>query len=402
MEKNKSKNRYSTGMLIGAAMLMATSAIGPGFLTQTAQFTGVYGASFSCIMILAILMALVVQLNVWKIIVVSGKSGEVVANGVIPGLGYVISALVFLGGIAFEIGNVGGAGLGLNAMFGIDVKTGALISAVVCLAIFLVKQFGKAMDKFSTVLGAVMIVLAAYAAIASHAPVGEALYRTVLPTNFSFLALTTILGGTVGGYITFSGAHRLLDGGMKGPDAVHDATRTATLGIGVTAVVRYLMFFAVLGVVVLGVKLDPANPAATPFQHVAGTVGLKLFGLVLWSAAATSVVGCAYTSFSFVKSYFKVVRDHYSSWIIAFIAFCTLWFVILGKPVAILIIAGALNGLILPITLGTILLACRNKKILGEEYHHPTWLIVLGVIVFGVALFAGIKSLSAIAALWKA
>src|SRR5659263_274708 len=180
MEKNKSKNRYSTGMLIGAAMLMATSAVGPGFLTQTAQFTGVYGASFSCIMILAILMALVVQLNVWKIIVASGKSGEAVANGVIPGLGYVISALVFLGGIAFEIGNVAGAGMGLNAMFGIDVKTGALISAVVCLAIFLVKQFGKAMDKFTTVLGAVMIVLAAYAAIASHAPVGEALYRLSL------------------------------------------------------------------------------------------------------------------------------------------------------------------------------------------------------------------------------
>src|SRR5659263_239238 len=135
MEKNKSKNRYSTGMLIGAAMLMATSAVGPGFLTQTAQFTGVYGASFSCIMILAILMALVVQLNVWKIIVASGKSGEAVANGVIPGLGYVISALVFLGGIAFEIGNVAGAGMGLNAMFGIDVKR-ALSSLPLCVLRF--------------------------------------------------------------------------------------------------------------------------------------------------------------------------------------------------------------------------------------------------------------------------
>ena len=104
-----------------------------------------------------------------------------------------------------------------------------------------------------------------------------------------------------------------------------------------------LLFFAVLGVVLLGIKLDPANPAATPFQHVAGTFGYKLFGLVLWSAAATSVVGCAYTSFSFVKSYFKTVQNHYATWIMAFIVFCTAWFIILGRPVTLLVLAIVTN-----------------------------------------------------------
>ena len=37
---DKKANR---GALIGAAFLMATSAIGPGFLTQTAMFTGSLG-----------------------------------------------------------------------------------------------------------------------------------------------------------------------------------------------------------------------------------------------------------------------------------------------------------------------------------------------------------------------
>lgn len=36
MEKNT--NKKSASALIGAAFLMATSAIGPGFLTQTGQF----------------------------------------------------------------------------------------------------------------------------------------------------------------------------------------------------------------------------------------------------------------------------------------------------------------------------------------------------------------------------
>ena len=43
--------------LIGAAFLMATSAIGPGFLTQTAVFTESLGASFA----FAILVSVIVQ-----------------------------------------------------------------------------------------------------------------------------------------------------------------------------------------------------------------------------------------------------------------------------------------------------------------------------------------------------
>ena len=43
----KKKSNANTTALIGAAFLMATSAIGPGFLTQTATFTGQYGSIFA-------------------------------------------------------------------------------------------------------------------------------------------------------------------------------------------------------------------------------------------------------------------------------------------------------------------------------------------------------------------
>ena len=51
----------------------------------------------------------------------------------------------------------------------------------------------------------------------------------------------------------------------------------------------------------------------------------------------------------------------------------------IGQPATLLVLAGSLNGLILPITLGSMLLASRRKDIVGE-YNHPTWLIVLGII----------------------
>lgn len=41
MQKEKEMdNKKNMSVLLGAAFLMATSAIGPGFLTQTATFTG--------------------------------------------------------------------------------------------------------------------------------------------------------------------------------------------------------------------------------------------------------------------------------------------------------------------------------------------------------------------------
>jgi Mn2+/Fe2+ NRAMP family transporter len=53
------------------------------------------------------------------------KTGQDIANMVLPGLGYLVSAFVVFGGLAFNIGNLGGAGLGLNVLFGITPITGA-------------------------------------------------------------------------------------------------------------------------------------------------------------------------------------------------------------------------------------------------------------------------------------
>ena len=67
----KKKSNANTTALIGAAFLMATSAIGPGFLTQTATFTGQYGSIFALAIICTILLDVTTQLNIWSIIGVS-------------------------------------------------------------------------------------------------------------------------------------------------------------------------------------------------------------------------------------------------------------------------------------------------------------------------------------------
>ena len=371
--------------LMGAAFLMATSAIGPGFLIQTAVFTGQLGASFGFAILASVVIDLVAQLAIWRTVVVAGRPAQDVANSVAPGLGTALALLVALGGLAFNIGNVAGAGLGLEALLGLDVRWGAALSAAFAILLFLSREAGRAMDRVAQALGAVMLALMGWVAFASRPPVGEALTRTVLPERIDPLAIVTIVGGTVGGYITFAGAHRLLDAGVRGEEGVATATRSAMLGIGVASAMRALLFLAALGVVVGGVSLaGAANPAAAAFEGAAGATGRKLFGLVMWSAAITSVVGSAYTSVSFVRTLRPGLEAARRPMLLAFVVLSTAVFLAVGKPVKVLVLAGALNGLILPLGLAAMLVASRRSALsLPRTLEVLAWLVTLAMGAMG-------------------
>lgn len=366
--------------LLGAAFLMATSAVGPGFLTQTATYTEKLLASFGFVILLSILLDIGAQLNVWRIIAVSEKKAQDIANLVLPGAGYFLALLIVMGGLAFNIGNVGGAGLGMNVLFGISPELGAVISGLFALAIFLFKEAGVIMDRFAQLMGFVMIALVLYVAFNANPPIGEAALRTIVPDKLDVVAIVTLVGGTVGGYITFAGAHRLLDAGIKGVDALPAVSKSSVSAILIASLMRVVLFLAVLGVVMQGVALDAKNPAATPFSYVAGQLGLMIFGVVIWAASITSVIGAAYTSVSFLTSFSSKIETYKNALIIAFIVISTAVLALVGKPAKVLVLVGTLNGLILPISLGLILLAAYNKKIVGE-YKHPVWMTVVGAIV---------------------
>ncbi|HCQ5684100.1 TPA: divalent metal cation transporter [Clostridioides difficile] len=398
---DRTKNKKDVGALIGAAFIMATSAIGPGFLTQTAQFTQDFGPNFSFVILITTILFIGAQVNVWRVIGVSGLRGQDIANKIIPGLGYLVAFLVALGGLAFNIGNVGGAALGMNVMFNMNMTLGTVLSGLIAIFVFMSKNSNSLVDKITKFLALGMIIIVGYVAISNHPPVGEAVSRMVKPENPKGLIfpIITLLGGSVGGYITFAGGHRLIDGGITGEENIKEITKSSLLGILVATMMRVLLFLAILAVVSKGLQLDPENPAASAFKFSAGAIGYKFFGLVLWSAAITSVIGAAYTSVSFLKTLNPFIDKYEKYFIIAFIAISTLIMAFIGKPATLLILAGALNGLILPITLGIMLIASKRKDIVGD-YKHPTWLLIFGLIVVLISAYTGITSLSSLGALF--
>lgn len=369
--------------LLGAAFLMATSAIGPGFLTQTAVFTQQLGASFGFAILASILLDIGAQLNVWRVLAVARMPAQQVADRVLPGLGLLLAALVATGGLAFNIGNVAGAALGLEALLGLPLTTGALLSAVFAVGLFVMREAGRAMDRFAQLMGFVMVAATAYIAVAAAPPLGEAALRTIAPTRLELLPIVTLVGGTVGGYITFAGGHRLLDAGVSGVERLGEVNRAAVTGILVTGAMRVLLFLAALGVVTAGVTLDAANPAAAIFASAGGALGRRAFGLVMWAAAVTSIVGATYTSISFVRTFSARIAAHERVVQVAFVAASTLVFVLVGRPVTLLVLVGALNGFLLPLSLGVMLVAARRRDIVGD-YRHPAWLTAAGALVAAV------------------
>ena len=281
---NETTQKRSLSVSLGAAFLMATSAIGPGFLTQTSQFTAKYLSSFAFVIVCVIIMDMIAQTNVWSIVGVSGLRGQEIANKVLPGLGYLLVVLVVLGGLAFNIGNVGGVSLGFNAMIGIPEKAGVIIGGVLAICIFLSKKANDIVGKVAQILGGIIIVVMLVVAFMAKPPVGDAVVHIFTPENPKELipVMVTLLGGSCGGYITFSGAHKLLDAGWGGkPEEVKHFRKSVLTGICVSSSVRILLFLCVLGVCTAGTVVvaenvaavtGAANPAAEAFRLAAGDV----------------------------------------------------------------------------------------------------------------------------------
>lgn len=285
---------------------------------------------------------------------------------------------------------------------GLDAKIGGIITALIAIAIFLFKQLGAALDKILVVLGIAMMALTLYVAVVSQPPVGEALRNAVLPDDIDWVVITTLVGGTVGGYITYAGAHRMLDSGKTGIEHVKSVTSSSITGILLTGIMRVVLFLAVLGVVVGGVVLDATgNPAAQAFEAAAGEIGLRLFGIVLWAAALSSVIGASYTSATFLVPNTPEKKRLQSIITIIFIVISCTAFVAVGTaPALLLVFAGAFNGLVLPLgfTLIVYIAAFRSSDLL-HGYRYPRWLIAVGAIAAIVAWWLAWQSFEKVFAL---
>ena len=367
--------------VLSVAFLMATTSVGPGFLTQTSVFTNIYKIDMAFPVLISSLITFGIVMNLWRIVGASGLRIQDIANKVAPGMGYVIGILLALGAVAFNFGNVSGAALGINVLTGIDTIWGSLFTGIVGSLLFIAHNALKHIDRMARYLGLLMIVMIAYVAMTSLPPLQATITAAVLPAaGYSSLLLPTltIVGGAVGGYYT--GAQRLVDMSSNDDLQMDTIKQAAWAGISIAVVIRVLLFLAIIGVISAGATLDASNPAADAFRLGAGSLGYHIFGLVLFVASITSVVGNSYMAISLIKTLFPVVARNEKNWCVGFILLTSLGTVMINMPVFLLMLAGLVNSIILPIVLGVVLLATRRIDIVGN-YKHPAWLTTIGCFI---------------------
>ena len=112
------------------------------------------------------------------------------------------------------------------------------------------------------------------------------------------------------------------------------------------------------------------------------------------------MIGAAYTSVSFLTSDKTSGRTR-NTLTVAFIAVSALVFLFVGKaPSTLLIVAGAVNGLILPIGFTVIIIVAWFRRDLLHGYRYPVWLASIGSVALILCYVLGWLSLKGIAALW--
>lgn len=392
------QERTPIGVLLGASFIMATSAVGPGFLTQTSHYTDLLKGSFGFVILIVCFLAMIVQLNTWRVVCASGLHGQEIAGKLCPALCYILSVVIGLGGLIFSIGNIGGGALGLNALAGIPPVAGGIITGAIAVSVFLLKNAMRAMDNISKIIGFSTIVIIFIIILIVDPPIGTAVKETFMPSSAIpalCLGIHTILGGTVGGCIPFSGAHRLLDAKIYGQQNLNRVTKSSVTGVVIVTVVRVLLFLAVFGVVCVSssAMLDASNPCADAFHLAIGRAGYRLFGLILFVVSIMPSIASPYTSVSFLSSLHPAIKKHPRAATVVFITACTVISCIIGRPAYLLILAGTVNGFIIPLVLIICLIASRRKDIVGKEYHHPAWLFICTIAAVIVTSVLAVMSL---------
>jgi Mn2+/Fe2+ NRAMP family transporter len=146
---------------------------------------------------------------------------------------------------------------------------------------------------------------------------------------------------------------------------------------------------------------NSSDAAGSSFLAAFGPAGLRLFGLVFWAAGMTSTIGNSYTTATFLHSYLPPVRRHFNRAVIVLIGLATIVFLAAGQtPQSMLVFAGALNGLVLPIGLGIILWVALRRRDLIAGYRYPRILLGAGLAAWLFTAYAAVESLSSLGSIF--
>lgn len=376
--------------------VIAAAFVGPGTVTTASKAGASFGLSLSWALLFSILATVVLQEAAARITIASGKNLGQILNEKYGKKSILLSWVIFVaiafGCAAYQTGNILGAISGLKLFSALSSDLWILIIAVICTSLLWTGKFrliAQALGFVVAFMGIIFIYVALSSKI-SWSNAGASLTDISIPEG-SALLIIGLIGTTIVPYNLFLGA-----GISKGQTIVD-----MRFGISVAVLIGGLISYAIMLVGTQVVGEFSFEALGNALSSKTGDWMLLFFGFGLFAAGLSSAITAPFAAAVTAQSLFET---NSASWSPKSRNFRTVWIIVLAiglffglseiKPIPAIIMAQAINGILLPIVAIWILIFVNDQTIVGRDFTNGIGINLLSLIIVFICIFLGLYNIT--------
>tara|TARA_R110002051_G_scaffold325867_1_gene432496 strand:+ start:18391 stop:19587 length:1197 start_codon:yes stop_codon:yes gene_type:complete len=388
---------------LGPGVLVAAAFIGPGTVTACTLAGAKFGYALLWAMLLSILATVVLQEMAARLGIISqqGLADVIKSELKTPWIKYTIIVIILgaivIGNAAYEGGNISGATLGLEAIFGIEyTKFYPFSIGIIACALLYFGNY-KVLETALVSLVILMSVSFLITAIITKPDMGAILQGLFVPSvpEQSILTIMALVGTTVVPYNLFLHASLVSEKWTKSDlqparwDTIVSITLGGLVSMGIMIAATTIPNKDIRSVLDLAMGLEPLYGSAAKY-----CIGIGLFAAGITSAI-TAPLAAAYV----VNSCFGW-KASLTDW-----RFKLVWMLIIGlgvfflsfgiKPIEIIKFAQIANGILLPIIAIFLVWVVNRKSVLGT-YKNNVIQNSVGILIIVITLILAIKTIGTV------
>lgn len=387
----------------GPSTLVTAAFIGPGTLTVCTISGANFGYTLLWVLLFATIATIILQEMTSRLgLITQNGLGEAIRSQIENPFAKTMAVIlvftaIIVGNAAYEAGNISGAVLGIEGVFG-DRLPWALVIGALAFATLFIGRF-KIIERILIGLVIVMSLVFVITAILVKPDVNQLFSGLFIPsfTEKNQLAILGLIGTTIVPYNLFLHASSVSQK-WKIAEQLKDLQKENAVAIGLGGLISMAIVIT-SAATIYGLGVSGINEMATQLEPLLGSWAKYFLAVGLFAAGITSSITAPLAAAYTAKGIFGWKGDA-SDW-----KFRSIWIFILAigtifsmagyKPIQVIQVAQIANGILLPVIVFFLIYLC-NKKSLLNSYVNKSWQNGLAVLVIAISLIVSFRSLNSV------
>jgi manganese transport protein len=374
--------------------VISAAFIGPGTVTTATSAGAQYGLALLWTIVFAIIACIVLQEGAARINIAANLSlGQAIVKQFNSGnknisIAMALTIAVVLGCAAYEAGNILGAVSGISLIVGINTQIATVVIIIIAAALLYTNRFNLITTFLATIIGVMglSLLVVAFSLDINTTHLIQGLVLPRIPQGSELLTLG-LIGTTVVPYNLFLGSRLAKSQELK------SMRRGLTLSVILGGLIS-------ISLILIGSKVEgPFSfmSVADALSKATGPWATYFFAFGLFAAGLTSAITAPWAASITLTTTIKVKS--------AAKAFRITWMIVLlsglvfglsqVKPIPIIILAQAVNGILLPFLAIAILLVLNNKNIMQDHANRLSGNLILLLIIWVTGILGLLNFLKA-------